>query len=82
MARPIAELHEAFFWTCDECGRDNFGRLIELEPDSELIPESVRADAAVYGSITEGGATAFLMRPDAVACSACGTKHDVEHDAE
>lgn len=32
---PIAYLHGAYFWDCEECGTENFCRAIMMEPDEE-----------------------------------------------
>jgi len=80
MSRPAVELHEAYIWTCDDCGQDNFGRMIELEPDSELIPESLRSEVSTFASIqrAHGVGGAFLTRPSRVACLFCGSEFDVD----
>lgn len=40
------ELHQAWLWTCENCGRDNFARSITVEFDS--VEEKEEAFRAVY----------------------------------
>lgn len=78
MTRPAVELHEAFFWACDDCGRDNFARAVEIEPESDLIADEDRVEAAVAMATAGANGGAFLMRPGEVKCSWCGAEFNVE----
>jgi hypothetical protein len=67
------ELVQAFLWTCDDCGRDNFERAITVSPESispDNLPESV--DPEILEQWTSaGGEGCFMMAPDRVKCSHC-----------
>lgn len=67
------ELHEAFFWCCEDCGADNFARAITLDPDSELIPDVTR-----FHCEDEHGT--WVMKPDDVMCSSCEEVFEVAKD--
>ena len=65
MIERIAELHEAFAWTCDECGADNFVRPIVCEnPDMEPPDDD-----------DEGQ---YMMIPEEVTCKVCGIEFKTE----
>lgn len=69
------ELHQAFLWTCNSCGRDNFARAVTLEPasiDLDDEPEEVREWLA------DGQEGAWLTTPDRVTCGHCRAEFDVE----
>ncbi len=76
------ELHEAFFWVCDGCGADQFARDVVVDPQSDAIPENLKAEVAVMQSEAIGLGCevggAYIMRPNAVRCSECGAAFDVE----
>lgn len=78
------ELVQAFLWTCDECGRDQFERAINI--DSEAMEGSEAAelvDAAVSElrnvsvdlGIHVGGN--WFIAPDHVKCNHCGSEFEV-----
>jgi len=77
----IVDLHQAFWWACEDCGRDNFARAIQLEPESvEAVELSLRAvesfreaedQADSLGAELEG---AFVMSPSHVKCTHCGAE--------
>lgn len=69
MPQTSVEIHQAFLWTCDDCGRDNFERAITVSP--ETIEEWVEG-------IGEG---AWLRAPDRVTCSHCGTNFETTYDS-
>lgn len=76
------ELHAAFVWTCDDCGRDNFTRGVTVAPESidpGDLPDARNADAEAIGEWLEsGGGGDFLMAPDAVTCGHCGSRFATE----
>lgn len=71
-ARSV-ELHPAFRFDCDECGRESFvrARVIEFEA---LDPEE-RAEIA--GEVVDETEGQFLTMPTSVACLHCGAKFEV-----
>ena len=70
------DLVQAFMWTCDDCGRDNFERAITLAPESvdpNDLPDSV--DPEMIQEWAEVGGNGLLaMGPDRVQCCHCGAK--------
>lgn len=73
--RPVVELHDAYVWDCDSCGRENFERAVVVAPES-LDPETRAALADVAGDDWITGD--FTTRPDVVRCRACGAEFDAE----
>lgn len=67
------ELHPAFVWTCEDCGRENFTRVVRLEPElvPDLIPEDRRAEV-------EGREGDWCLAPDRVTCAYCGAEYETE----
>jgi uncharacterized Zn finger protein len=62
------ELHPAFQWDCDNCGKENFTRSIKWEGSEEdLIKLKERFEIEAW---QEGE---FRHCPDEVTCSYCGT---------
>jgi hypothetical protein len=69
------ELHLAFVFTCDHCGRDSFVRAVALEPEqtTEMVPEADREKVEGY----EGN---WCMKPERVKCLRCDSEFEVEPD--
>ena len=73
------ELHQAFVWDCDECGRENFCRAVvaefseeqkaEVAEDWDLSPEELRTGL-------------WMTRPDEVTCTHCGTTFEAKDVGE
>ena len=77
---PTVELRPAFTWTCDDCGRDNFGRMVRLEPESidlDDLPPDLDGDA-IREWLASGGEGDFLTHPRRVTCGDCGAAFDAE----
>ena len=68
--RAAVELHQAFLWTCEECGRDNFERAITHEPGDDDEDE-----------IPEGFEGVWLTAPTEVTCKHCGEEFDIADPA-
>lgn len=66
--RNNVELHRAFFFTCDECGRDTFVRGIKLEPESELYSELTEAVEAMPDFDSDDDFE-WMLAPEVVTCS-------------
>lgn len=83
-----AELHSAFVFDCDNCGRENFVRAIEAQMD-EATAKRVAADQCdihydTISDTTEGRVEAeyvisrVSVAPRMVQCGHCGHKYSVE----
>lgn len=66
MSARTIELHPAFVWDCDDCGRENFVRSIVGEFDAETMQE-MRDD---HG-ITEYESGEWHTAPSSVKCQHC-----------
>ena len=67
------EMNQAFVWTCDDCGRDNFERAIVVAPESidlDDLPDSVDPES-IREWAEAGGEGVFAMAPDRVTCRHC-----------
>lgn len=67
------ELHPAFSWDCDRCGRENFTRGVRVSLSAEELEElreEFEIDPAAVGE--------FLGAPDQVECTHCGSQFDAE----
>jgi hypothetical protein len=82
------ELHDAFLFACDDCGRDNFVRAITVSPESiddideedeEILSEMQAALQKLADNfqdidlIKDFGVT-FTRRPTIVECEFCGSE--------
>ncbi len=78
------ELIQAFVWTCDECGRDNFERGVSLSPESIAIDQLPDAmDAETFQAWTQaGGEGAFMTAPSRVTCPHCNSQFDTETELQ
>lgn len=65
---PKAELHIAYFWICDNCGRDNFCRSISYKPTAEEAAELSEGYGLTTDEFVDG---AWQTRPDRVTCEHC-----------
>ncbi|MBW2672209.1 MAG: hypothetical protein JRD89_02185 [Deltaproteobacteria bacterium] len=67
------EIHLAFSFDCDHCGRENFFRQTCLDPHSDQALEA-REEMEIPDNI-EG---ALIIEPEQVTCKHCNTTFDVE----
>lgn len=67
-----AELHNAYVWDCDECGKENFLRAVIVE----FSPEDEAEMKALHG-VDEFQTGRWETSPDDVTCKHCGTVFDV-----
>lgn len=68
------ELHMAFMWTCDGCGRDNFERSVSVEPDSvDSLPVSL-------DGVPEGERVKIQSFPGQVYCTHCDCEFSTVFD--
>lgn len=69
---PKVELHQAFVWTCEDCGRDSFARAVHLTPEEvAMLGEDVLDRAG-------GRSGDWCMAPWAVTCPHCGARYETE----
>lgn len=75
---PEVELHDAYVWTCDACGRDCFVRAVTVEmTDDDIVAMQIR-----HGGEPEDWQTGkWITRPDEVTCDHCGKTYTVEQQA-
>jgi ribosomal protein S27E len=77
MNRATVELHQAYEWTCEKCGRQNFGSSItaELTPEErqEMLHDIGDVDDDDREYVLNG---CFLTSPDEVTCAHCGETFD------
>lgn len=82
-----AELHAAYSWDCDECGKENFVRGVEAnldEPVAKCIEDQDQIDLH-YQCIAEPDATesdylitAIVIAPKKVTCAHCNKTFETE----
>jgi hypothetical protein len=85
--RREVELHDAFFFTCDHCGEDNFFpvRVLAREEVESLVLEGEGLTdaeeewAKAYLASVLGGKTGsyWATSPREVQCRSCGAEFDV-----
>jgi len=71
--RKMVEVHTAWVWDCDDCGRENYERAATLEASEDEIAE-LRDDYGVQSWETGD----FVAWPDQVTCVHCGETFDVD----
>jgi len=67
------ELHPAFVWDCDSCGRENFARGIVAELSAEER-EEVCDEHGIDGEM--------IRQPTKVVCKSCGAKFETDERDE
>lgn len=79
------ELVQAFVWTCDECGRDQFERALRIEPESieaSAVATFVQEAIDQIGEISDALGLEFsndwTVAPKEVECKNCGSKFVTE----
>ena len=64
------ELHEAFIWDCDECGRENLLRAIpSTPPPAEEIRKMMNLEP--YDDVPESPDDGWVFIPPNVTCTHC-----------
>ena len=66
------ELHLAFRWICDSCGKDNYCNSASLSKDDFAAMRHL-----VDGELPEDDGV-FQTMPSIVTCSNCGEKYETE----
>ena len=83
MPTQSVQLHIAFTWTCDHCGKDNFERSVvfrpemmaSCKPDNETKQEMERLREAGIDSSGE-----WVTKPERVTCGHCGGQFEVSDE--
>jgi len=70
------ELHAAFMYDCDECGKENFVRAITPE-----VEEHERAELFEAMGISDEDDLIPTLVPIEVTCIHCGTMFETDTDA-
>lgn len=76
------ELHPAYCWDCDACGRQNFLRAVNRDatPEEMLRQSGILIDAGIIepemDEVLEG--VQFQQTPRDVTCEHCGTRFIVD----
>lgn len=74
MAKKV-ELHNAYSWDCDECGRGNFVRAVVVAMTDEDASEMMQR----YGGDPEDWQNGqWMTRPDEVVCENCKARFETE----
>lgn len=78
MTSAKVELHNAYQWDCEECGKENFCRAVTVE----MTPEDIEEMQAEHGGDSEDWQTGeWMTRPDEVTCAHCGkTFETTDHE--
>jgi hypothetical protein len=81
------ELAQAFLWTCDDCGRDNFERAVTVGPESLEGQEVAELALHVAGEANESAQALgievggdWLMAPRRVKCQHCRAEFATTED--
>lgn len=83
MTKPKVEMHHAWEWTCDDCGRNNFVSAIVAEFSEDDRLETARRLGVVdefCTEIPEDLTGDFMTFPTEVKCDHCGSEFESEHD--
>lgn len=76
------ELFQAFVWTCEECGQDNYERAVRISPESidlENLPAGSFEEAeSIREFLLQGGEGDFLQAPQHVRCRECSAEFDAD----
>jgi|MGYP000857371317 hypothetical protein len=86
------ELHDAFFFSCEECGKDNFVRSISISPeeledteDQAILDEMTTAMREIAENFKEEGlileqGQKLMLCPRFVTCQFCAEKFQTFED--
>ena len=70
---PSVELHRAFIWDCDACGRENIERTSPARLSDDETEEIEEAGIDPEGCV---------LVPDEVTCKFCEAEFDVEFEED
>ena len=68
------EIHQGYWWTCDDCGRDNHGNA-ELDLPMEQVEALFEASEFEMPDVDD---MQLIYVPDKVTCRHCGAKFETE----
>lgn len=71
---PEANIRQAFLWTCDACGRDNYESVIVLED-----PDVIEARFGPYVAVSPHEWREVVRAPSHVKCGHCDAIHRAEY---
>lgn len=84
------ELHSAFVWDCEECGRENFHRAVERDLESRqfhddqndmfvILPAAIAADISGENPDEDIDIRHIVcLAPSRVTCCHCGSRFSAE----
>ena len=79
------EMHQAYVWDCNQCGRENFERAIEFDGPQEEKDEMLRQMGAIdewqsEADLPDGVGIGLQMAPDKVTCKHCQAVFETERE--
>lgn len=74
------ELHDGYFFTCPECGRDVLVYAAVMEDGS--LPEEERKEMLAEAGIGDEAEGEFISIPETVRCKDCDKEFAVDFDDE
>lgn len=80
MTGTTIELHPAYMWDCDECGRENFARAVYPELSEDEVRELAYDMGVIESADDDLPPGMILMAPNKVQCIFCNAKFDVYHE--
>lgn len=72
MGGTLIEIHEAYCFDCDECGRENFFRVVNRETENLEISEEAQQLK------DDGWDVSAMFIPESVECEFCKTEFQIE----
>lgn len=78
-SREQVELHHAWFWLCDECGEENFERVVVAEIGTQEQEEIAEALGIEPWEAKTGD---FYTKPSSVKCGQCGKEYDTSEGTQ
>ena len=72
MGKTLIEIHEAYCFDCEECGRENFFRVVNRETENLDIHEDAQRLK------DEGWSVSACMIPESVTCEFCKSEFAIE----
>ena len=73
--KDIIELHPAFVYDCDNCGRENFVRAVRIEADEETMQELREEHGIEAYDVGD-----WCQAPVTVKCAYCNTEYETVGD--
>ncbi len=75
------EIHPAYRWDCEECGRENFGRMVTAQLPDEELEKIMRSDGVLdahqsLADLPPGVKYDLITIPEIVKCGHCGAEFE------